>query len=114
MSGVDFARVIESRRKAESVSGLHFSLWIGDSDEDPRAHAERLHEGLSAPDRSVYVLCDVRQRALEIVTGSAARQTLTDEECELATSSMRDVLATGDISSALVKGLEHLGTYALE
>lgn len=93
---------------------MHFSVWIGDSDEDSRAHAERLHAGLTEPDRSVYLLCNVKQRALEIVTGVAARQTLTDEECVLATGSMKAVMATGDISDALIQGLEHLGTFAID
>jgi hypothetical protein len=62
----------------------------------------------------VYLVCVVKQRALEIVTGSAARQTLTDEECLLATRSMREVLAHGDVSEALVRGLGHLGTYAID
>jgi hypothetical protein len=111
---LDLARIAESRRQAESVSGLRFSVWVGESDEDPRGQAERLHAGLGDPDRSVYLACNTRQRTLEIVTGSAARQTLTDEECELATRSMREVLALGDVSDALVRGLAHLGTYAID
>jgi len=114
VSRLDLARVVEGRRNAESLSGLHFSVWVGDSDEDPRAQAERLHSGLSDPDHSVYVACNVGQRTLEIVTGAAARQTLTDDECSLATHSMREVLAHGDVSEALVRGLVHLGSYAVE
>jgi alkanesulfonate monooxygenase SsuD/methylene tetrahydromethanopterin reductase-like flavin-dependent oxidoreductase (luciferase family) len=111
---LDLARVAESRRHAEAVSGLHFSVWVGDSGEDARAHAERLHSALSDPDRSVYLACNVGQKTLEIVTGTAARQTLTDDECKLATQSMREVLAHGDVSEALVRGLVHLGSYAID
>jgi hypothetical protein len=114
MSQLDLARVAESRRLAESVSGLRFSVWVGDSDEDPRAQAVRLHAELADPERSVYLACNVKQRSLEIVTGEGARQTLTDEECLLATRSMREVLAYGDVSEALVRGLEHLGSYAVD
>jgi UDP-2,3-diacylglucosamine pyrophosphatase LpxH len=114
VSELDLARVAESRRQAEALSGLRFSIWVGNSEEKPRALAERLHAGLEEPDRSVYLVCVVKQRALEIVTGSAARQTLTDEECLLATRSMREVLAHGDVSEALVRGLGHLGTYAMD
>jgi hypothetical protein len=114
VSGVDFVRVVESRQQAERISGLRFSVWVGESDDDPRGHAERLHAGLEAPDRSVYLVCNTRQRALEIVTGPKARSTLTDEECEQATRSMRDLLAKGQVSEALVQGLSHLGTYALD
>ncbi len=114
MSGLDLVRIAESRRQAEKVSGLHFSVWVGDSVEDSRSQAEGLHAALSDPPRSVYLACNVRQRTLEIVTGAAARQTLTDEECEQATRSMREVLASGDVSGALVQGLEHLGSYAID
>jgi hypothetical protein len=114
VSGLDLARVAASRRQAESVSGLHFSVWVGHSDEDPRAQAERLHAGLRDPAHSVYLACNVGQRTLEIVTGTAARQTLTDDECLLATRSMREVLAWGDVGTALVRGLQHLGSYAID
>lgn len=114
MSGLDLARVAESRRHAESVSGLHFSVWVGSGDEEPRALAERLHSSLRDPDHSVYLVCDTGQRALEIVTGQAARQTLTDDECLLATRSMREALGYGDVSEALVRGLVHLGSYAID
>ena len=114
MAQLDLARISQTRRQAESVSGLHFSVWVGDSDEKPRALAERLHSSLSEPERSVYVVCDVKQRAIEIVTGAHARQTLTDDECLLATRSMREVLAYGDVTEALVRGLVHLGSYAID
>ncbi|MET1007255.1 MAG: DUF5130 family protein [Propionibacteriaceae bacterium] len=114
MAGIDFARIADARRKAEEVSGLHFSVWVGETDADARDHAERLHAGLPDPERSVYLVCDTGQRSLEIVTGSGARQTLTDEECVLATVTMKDIARTGDLSEALVLGLDHLGTYALD
>lgn len=114
MAQLDLARITETRRQAEAMSGLHFSVWVGDSHEHPRELAERLHSALSEPERSVYLVCDVKQRAVEIVTGSAARQTLTDDECLLTTRSMREVLAYGDVSEALVRGLVHLGSYAID
>jgi hypothetical protein len=114
MNQLDYARIVASRRQAEDTSGLHFSVWVGESDEDSRAHASRLHAALPDPERSVYVLCNVRLRTLEVVTGSAARRTLTDEECVLATTSMKALAAEGNVSDALVSGLEHLGTYAVD
>ena len=114
MSGLDLVRIAQSRRQAEEVSRLHFSVWVGETDEAPRVQAERLHAALDDPDRSVYLACNTGQRTLEIVTGSAARQTLTDEECEQAVASMREVLSSGDVSGALVQGLQHLGSYAVD
>lgn len=113
MAELDLARIADSRRQAEMISGLHFSVWVGKSDEEPRGQATRLHAALADPERSVYLLCDVGQQTLEVVTGAGARQTLTDEECVLATGSMRDVLSSGDVSAAVVLGLNHLSSYAV-
>ena len=114
VASVDVARIVQGRQEAERISGLHFSVWIGDSDEEPRRQAERLHAALSDPERSVYLACNTKLRTLEVVTGSHARQTLTDEECVLATGTMKDIAATGDLTEALVMGLHHLGSYALD
>lgn len=113
MAQLDLARITESRRHAEEISGLHFSVWIGSSDVDPRAQAERLHAALPSPESSVYLACDVAQHTLEVVTGASARQTLTDEECVQAIRSMREVLKEGEITDAVVLGLTHLSTYAV-
>ena len=63
-------------RNAETISGLTFSVFIGVSEEDSRAYAERLHKALTDPDHSVLVMCDVEFRRLEIVTGIEARRAL--------------------------------------
>ena len=113
MAQLDLVRINESRRHAEEISGLHFSIWIGASDHDPRAQAERLHGALPNPEGAVYLACDVAQHTLEVVTGASARQTLTDEECVEAIRSMREVLKEGEITDAVVLGLTHLSTYAV-
>ena len=46
-------------RNAETISGLTFSLFVGVSEEDSRAYAERLHKALTDPDHSVLVMCDL-------------------------------------------------------
>ena len=71
-------------RNAETVSGLTFSLFVGVSEDDSRAYAERLHRTLPDPDHSVLVMCDPEFHKLEIVTGVAARRVLDDLECRLA------------------------------
>lgn len=114
MSNLDLARVADSRRQAEAISRLQFSVWVGDTDQPSRAHAERLHAGSRNPEKTVYLVCNVKQRTLEVVTGANARQTLTDQECAMATDSMRGLLADGQATEALVLGLEHLSSYAVD
>ena len=114
MSNLDLARVADSRRQAELISRLQFSVWVGDTDQPSRAHAERLHAASKNPERTVYLVCNVKQHTLEVVTGANARQTLTDEECSMATDSMRGLLAEGRTTDALVLGLEHLSSYAVD
>lgn len=111
---VDVVQIVHGRQEAERVSGLRFSVWIGESEEEPRPQAERLHAALSDPEHSVYLACNTALHSLEVVTGSAARQTLTDEECEHTTDRMKKIAATGDLTSAVALGLQHLGTYAVD
>ena len=84
-------------RNAETVSGLTFSLFVGVSEGDSRAYAERLHRTLADPDHSVLVMCDPEFHKLEIVTGVAARRVLDDLECRLAAAALQTSFAGGDI-----------------
>jgi len=99
-------------RNAETISGLTFSVFIGVSEEDSRAYAERLHKALTDPDHSVLVMCDVEFRKLEIVTGIEARRALRDLECRLAAAAMLTSFAGGDIVGGLTVGIQQLGEAA--
>jgi len=99
-------------RNAETISGLTFSVFIGVSEEDSRAYAERLHKALTDPDHSVLVMCDVEFRKLEIVTGIEARRVLSDLECRLAAAAMQTSFAGGDIVGGLTIGVQQLGEAA--
>ena len=99
-------------RNAETISGLTFSLFVGVSEEDSRAYAERLHGALDDPPRSVLVLCDPEFHVLEIVTGSVAKRGLDDVECGLAAASMQTSFVAGDIVGGLVIGVQQLGDAA--
>jgi len=99
-------------RNAETLSGLTFSVFVGVSEEDSRAYAERLHKALTDPDRSVLVMCDLEFRKLEIVTGIEARRVLTDLECLLAAAAMLTSFAGGDIVGGLTAGIQQLGEAA--
>jgi uncharacterized membrane protein YgcG len=99
-------------RNAETSSGLTFSVFIGVSEEDSRAYAERLHKALADPDHSVLVMCDLEFRKLEIVTGIEARRVLSDLECRLAAAAMQTSFAGGDIVGGLTAGVQQLGEAA--
>jgi uncharacterized membrane protein YgcG len=99
-------------RNADAASGLKFSVFVGVSEEDSRAYAERLHKSLTDPDHSVLVMCDPEFHKLEIVTGSEARRTLSDLECRLAAATMQTSFAGGDIVGGLTAGIQQLGEAA--
>ena len=99
-------------RNAEAVSNLTFSLFVGVSEEDSRAYAERLHRALGDPDHSVLVMCDPEFHKLEIVTGLEARRVLDDLECRLAAAAMQTSFAGGDIVGGLAVGIQQLGEAA--
>lgn len=101
-------------RNAEQSSGLKFSLYVGDTEQDPRAYAERMHASLVDSGQSVLVLCDPENRVLEIVTGVEARRVLDDVECALAAASMQSSFVAGDIVGGLADGIQHLGEAANE
>ena len=105
-------RLNRAQRNAEAASGLTFSLFVGVSEENSRAYAERLHGALDDPGHSVLVMCDPGFHALEIITGAQARRTLDDVECRLAAASMQTSFVAGDIVGGLVNGIQQLGEAA--
>ena len=112
LTQAELNRLARAQRNAEVASGLVFSVFVGVSEEDSRAYAERLHSALDAPDRSVLVMCDPGFRALEIVTGAEVRRVLDDLDCRLAAASMRTSFEAGDIVGGLVHGVQQLGEAA--
>ena len=107
-------RLMRAVQHAERISGLTFSVYVGMSEEDSRAYAERLHNALEDPRRSVLIMCDPGSRALEIVTGSEARRRLDDVECRLAAATMRTSFEADDIIGGLVHGIAQLGDAAYQ
>lgn len=105
----ELQRIERAVKNAERSSGLTFSVFLGPSEVNARAYAERLHGALEDPDHSVLVLCDPSFRALEIVTGVEARRNLDDLECGLAAASMESSFSGGDIVGGLVVGIQQLG-----
>lgn len=92
-------------RDAETSSRHEFSVYVGRSDGEPRDYAERLHASLVNPDRSVMILVDPSQRAVEIVTGSHVRRSLTDDEVGLAVAEMTSLFQHDDVVAGVVRGI---------
>jgi uncharacterized membrane protein YgcG len=97
---------------AGRVSGLTFSVYVGQTQGGPRAYAEQLHGRLADPDRSVLILVDPSLRQLEIVTGPVVGRTLDNREAALAAISMQSAFATGDLYRGLLNGLQQLADHA--
>ena len=102
----------ETIRKAERVSRVEFSVFVGHAEGEPRAFALSLHAALAAPARSVLVMVDPDARALEVVTGSEVRRTLRDQQVELAIATMQSLFAADDLVGGLRRGVQMLAEHA--
>ena len=105
-------RVDEALRIADGVTGLTFSIYIGDLADPVREEVEGLHARLADPDRSVLIAVSPNQRILEIVTGALARRRILDRDCKLAALSMAAAFGGGDLGGGLVAGLAQLADHA--
>lgn len=112
LGAADRVALDQAIRSAETVSRFEFSVFVGATEGDPRAFAERLHAALVVPDRSVLVLVDPRARVLEVVTGTVVRRTLTDDDVRLAVLAMQADLAEGDLVGGISRGLRTLAQQA--
>ncbi len=99
-------------RGAETLCRYEFSVYVGPADGPSRTFAERLHGALVAPARSVLIMVDPVDRALEVVTGAEVRRDLEDGEVRLAVVEMQSQLALGDLTGAIVRGINMLAAYA--
>ena len=99
-------------RAAEETSRYEFSVFVGDAEGDPRAYALGLHGALVAPSHSVLVLVDPTAHAIEVVTGSVVKRTLTDHEVQLAILEMQSAFAAGDLVGGLKRGIALLAQHA--
>ena len=102
----------EAIRKAEQLSRVEFSVYVGHAEGEPRLFAERLHSALVAPTRSILIMADPDARVLEVVTGSQVRRTLRDQSVELAVASMQTDFAAGDLVGGLKHGIQMLAEHA--
>ena len=105
-------RIDRAIREAETVCRYEFSVYVGDTEGDPRAFAERLHGALVAPARSVLLMVDPSQRVLEVVTGADARRELEDGEVALAVAEMQTHFTHQDLCVGIVRGIGMLAEHA--
>ncbi len=99
-------------RQAELLSRVEFSLFVGNSEGEPRDFATSLHNTLVAPSRSILIMVDPGRRAIEIVTGGHVRRTLHDHQVELAAVAMQADFANGDLVDGLRRGIAMLAEHA--
>lgn len=99
-------------RAAEQTSRFEFSLFVGHAEEPHREYAAGLHAALVAPSHSVLVMVDPVAHAIEVVTGSVVRRTLTDHEVQLAILEMQSAFAAGDLVGGLKRGITMLAAHA--
>jgi len=111
-SHAERAALDEAVRRAEELSRVEFSVFVGNVEGESRAFATRLHNSLVAPSRSVLIMVDPTLRVLEIVTGGYVRRTLSDKQVELVALHMQADFATGDLVGGLRAGIRMLADYA--
>lgn len=110
---VQLSRLDEALTLSSRTTGLHFSVYLGDLDEDPRAFAEDLHANLGAvAPNAVLTAVSPAQRRVEIVTGAESARRLPDRACNLAVMSMVASFKEGDLIGGLVSGLRMLADQA--
>ncbi len=111
-SSAQEAEIDRAIRGAETTCRFEFSVYVGAVDGDQRRFSHRLHASLSSPDRSVLVLVDPAARALEVVTGSVVRRSLSDDAVRLAVAGMQSAFAGGDLVGGIKHGVAQLAESA--
>lgn len=94
---------------ARTETGVWFSVFVGAPEGPPREYAERLHAALGerAPHAVLILVCPAERR-VEIVSGSAVSDRVTDRSCALAALSMCTAFGGGDLVGGIVTGLRML------
>ncbi|WP_323794181.1 DUF5130 family protein [Nocardioides sp.] len=112
LTGAQRAELDLAMRKAEQLCRAEFSVFIGTSDGDPHDFATSLHNSLVAPSRSILIMVDPAERAIEVVTGGHVRRSLGDHQADLAVASMAASFAEGDVVGGLRRGIQQLAEAA--
>ena len=111
-SSVQRAEIDRAIRSAETSCRFEFSVYVGAVGEQAHAFAQRLHASLSSPSRSVLILVDPAARAIEVITGSVVRRSLSDDAVGLAVAGMESSFAAGDLVGGIKHGVSQLAESA--
>ena len=111
-SSVQRAEIDRAIRSAETSCRFEFSVYVGAVGEQAHAFAQRLHASLSSPSRSVLILVDPAARAIEVITGSVVRRSLSDDAVGLAVAGMESSFAAGDLVGGIKHGVGQLAESA--
>jgi hypothetical protein len=109
-TALQLARLDEALSLSSRETGLTFSVYVGELQPPPRAHAEALFERLD--DGSVLLAVSPGQRILHIVTGPDSAKRLPNRACALAALAMRASFTNGDLVGGIVTGLRMLADAA--
>lgn len=112
LTSAERQQIDKAIRDAETTSRHEFSVYVGHADGAPRLYAQRLHASLVNPARSVLIMVDPKQRAIEVVTGAEVRRTLTDEEAGLAVAEMTTLFEHGELVDGIIRGIWLLASHA--
>ena len=98
---------------AEQATGLQICVYLGPTEDDARAHAERIFvdAGLHARP-AVLLLVAPSERRVEIVTAAAVRDRISDQACQAAIEAMTVDFKAGDFAGGISTGVAHLATVA--
>ena len=106
LSRADRRRLARLVHDAETKTGLQLAVYVGPTEADPAAHAERLlHESGAAAVPGVLVLVAPAVRRIEVRTSAAARERVPDAAAERAIAAMAPGLAAGDLVGGISAGL---------
>lgn len=112
-SSGQLARVDEALTLASRITGLDFSIYIGELGEDSRKGAEALHDALGEQgDHAVLIAVSPGERVMEVVTGSDAAHRLSDRGAKLAVMSMVSFFKEGDLIGGFISGLRMMADHA--
>lgn len=108
---MQLARLGEAIRQAETSTNVAFEVFVGRL-EHGRGSALEVHSDMTESEEGVLIAVDPHNRGLEIVTGSVAKQSISDRACQLAALAMTSRFAIGDLANGIRDGIGVLSDHA--
>lgn len=106
-------RIARAVERAEHWTGLEYCVYLGPTEEDPRAHALRMLAELGLTEQpAVLLLVAPAARRLEIVMGRGAAMRIDDRAARLAALAMSASFAVGDVAGGITEGIRLLAQAA--